>query len=194
MGLHRHKTVRMCMLSVFSECQNWKIYQWKKGIWPDKSHFLLNNVSGSVCVHYYPGKEMAPGSRMHCGDTSWWRQCEGLGNVLGNIGSHHLCGRYFITYHLPQHHWRPSTHLHSNSILWVTPASFSRTMHPDTLYKLYVNNFRNMKKNFAVLFWPPQILLSFYEVFWPVILLCRTSTKMWSLKGLLIAASCYVNI
>ena len=30
----------------------------------------------------------------------------------------HIQGKYFVTWHSPQHQWRPGTHLHGNNLLW----------------------------------------------------------------------------
>lgn len=74
---------------------NWIFYQWKKATWSNESQFLLNKVVSIICVHQYPWEMMVPGYIMtYSNPLKKWE-------------------RYFVTYHLPQHHWRPGTSLHS---------------------------------------------------------------------------------
>ena len=73
MGLHRHRPVRVPMLTPVHrrkcqqwtcEHQNWTTEQWKKVAWSDESRFLLHHVDGRVCVRHLPGEHMAPGCTM----------------------------------------------------------------------------------------------------------------------------------
>lgn len=69
----------------------------------------------------------------------WRRQFDALGNVLfGNLGSWHLCGFYFDTYHLPTVHIvAAQVHPFMATVCLIAVASSSRIMCPVTLQKLF---------------------------------------------------------
>ena len=125
MGLRSHRPVAVPMMTPVHrqkrlqwarERRNWTLEQWKKVAWSDESRFLLDHMAGRVRVA--PFTWGSDGTRMHCGKTtSWWRECDALGNVLpGNTGSGHSCGRQFDMCHLAKHRCRPGTPLLGNGI------------------------------------------------------------------------------
>ena len=79
----------------------------------------------------------------------WWKtsQYDGLGNVLlGNIGSYQSYGRYFVAYYIREHQWKLVYTLLWQQSSKMVVVSFSRKTLSATLYELYWNGFKNMKK------------------------------------------------
>ncbi|XP_047016706.1 spliceosome-associated protein CWC27 homolog isoform X2 [Ictalurus punctatus] len=116
---------------------------------------------------------------MHYGKkASWWRQCDVLGNVLGNLGSWYSCGCYFDT-----------------SLISV--SSFSRMTLPDALHTLFRNGLRNMTE-FKLLTPPPKSPdLNPIQLLWDVLNKQVRSTEarphiLQDIKDLLLTSRCQI--
>ena len=100
------------------------------------------------------------GTRMHWGKTtSWWRECDALGNVLlGNPGSGHSFERQFDTCHLPKHRCRPGTPLQNTKAMVFPDGSglFQQDNAPCRTAHIVREWFEEHDEMFTVLLWPPN--------------------------------------
>lgn len=121
----QHQCFRNCQGPLLAhEYLNGTVKQQKKVVWPGKSHLLSHHVDDCVCVCPLPGARKST-TRKHYGYT--------LDSVLGNFGSWHTWGCYFVdcnTYLniVADQQCRP---LYNNSIPMA--VLFSKIMFPATM-------------------------------------------------------------